>query len=171
MGPGSFQWCLATGWGAKSTDWSIRSSIWTRERTSLLWGCQSTGTGCLGRLWSLLLWRYSRPAWTRSCAACCRWPCFGRGVRLDDPQSFLPTPTILWFCDSAMDSSQSTDYTLQSIPNWKTDFRCLCLGWTPRDILWTQGWATPHDVCCQSPCTTHVGILGCCTKKGGVPSW
>jgi len=30
-------------------------------------------------LWSLLLWRYSRPAWTRSCAAYCRWPCFGRG--------------------------------------------------------------------------------------------
>jgi len=23
-------------------------------------------------LWNLLLWRYSRPAWTRSCAACCR---------------------------------------------------------------------------------------------------
>jgi len=31
---------------------------------------------------SLLLWRYSRPAWTRSCAACCRWPCFGRRVGL-----------------------------------------------------------------------------------------
>jgi len=30
------------------------------------------GTGCPGRLWSLLLWRYSRLAWTRSCAACCR---------------------------------------------------------------------------------------------------
>jgi len=28
----------------------------------------------------LLLWRYSRPAWTRSCAACSRWPCFGRGL-------------------------------------------------------------------------------------------
>jgi len=41
-----------------------------------------TGTGCPGRLWSLLLWRYSRPAWTRSCAAYCRWPCFGRGVGL-----------------------------------------------------------------------------------------
>jgi len=25
---------------------------------------------------------YSRPAWTRSCAACCRWPCFGRRVGL-----------------------------------------------------------------------------------------
>jgi len=34
------------------------------------------------RLWSLLLWRYSRPAWTRSCAAYCRWPCFGRRVGL-----------------------------------------------------------------------------------------
>jgi len=22
--------------------------------------------------WSLVLWRYSMPAWTRSCAACCR---------------------------------------------------------------------------------------------------
>jgi len=29
-------------------------------------------TGCPERSWSLLLWRYSRPAWTRSCAACCR---------------------------------------------------------------------------------------------------
>jgi len=27
---------------------------------------------CPGSLWILLLWRYSRPAWTRSCAACCR---------------------------------------------------------------------------------------------------
>jgi len=35
---------------------------------------------CPGRLWSLLLWRYSRPAWTRSCAACSRWPCFSRGL-------------------------------------------------------------------------------------------
>ena len=38
--------------------------------------------------------------WMRSCAACCRWPCFGRGVGLDDPQRSLPTSTILWFCDS-----------------------------------------------------------------------
>jgi len=25
-----------------------------------------------GGLWSLLLWRYSKPTWTRSSAACCR---------------------------------------------------------------------------------------------------
>ena len=60
------------------------------------------GTGCPGWLWSLLLWRYSRPAWTRSCAACCRWLCFSRRVGLDDPQRSLPAPTILWFCDSVI---------------------------------------------------------------------
>jgi len=32
---------------------------------------------------------------TRSCAACCRQPCFGRGVGLDDPQRSLPNPNIL----------------------------------------------------------------------------
>ena len=52
--------------------------------------------------WSLLLWRYSKPPWMRSCAACCRWPCFGRGIRLDDPQRSLPTPTILWFYEMCL---------------------------------------------------------------------
>ena len=102
MGPNPFQWCPATGQGTMGTNWSVGSSIWTWGRTSSLWGWRSTGTGCPGRLWSLLLWRYSRPAWTRSCAACCRWPCLGRRVGLDDPQRSLPTPTILWFCDSVI---------------------------------------------------------------------
>ena len=31
---------------------------------------QTPGAGCPGRLWSLPLWRYSSPAWTRCCAAC-----------------------------------------------------------------------------------------------------
>ena len=81
-------------------NWSIGSSVWTWGRISSLWGWRSTGPGCPGRLWSLLLWRYSRPAWTRSCAACFWWPCFCRGVGLGDPQRSLPTPAILWFCDS-----------------------------------------------------------------------
>ena len=104
MGPDSFQWCPVTGQGAMGTNWSIGSPVWTWGRTSSLWGWQSTGTGCSGRLWSLLLWRYSRSAWTWSCAACCRWPCLGRGVGPDDPQRSLPTPTILWFCDSVTPS-------------------------------------------------------------------
>ena len=99
MGSHSFQWCQATGQGAMGTKWSTGSSIWTWGRTSSLWGWQSTGTGCPERLWSLLLWRYSKLAWTRSCSACCRWPFFGRGVGLDGPQKSFPTPNILWFCD------------------------------------------------------------------------
>ncbi|NXK23439.1 VSX1 protein, partial [Arenaria interpres] len=35
------------------------------------------------------------PPWTRSCATCSGWTCFGRGVGLDDLQRSLPTP-----CDS-----------------------------------------------------------------------
>ena len=95
-GAGLFSVVLSDRQGTKGTNWSTGSSVWTWGRTSSLWGWRSTGTGCPGRLWSLLLCRYSRPAWTWSCAACCRWPCFGRRVGLDDPQSSLPTPTILW---------------------------------------------------------------------------
>jgi len=102
VGPGFFQWCPVTGQGAMGTNWGTGSSIWTWGRTSSLWGWRSPGTGCPERLWCLLLWRYSRPAWTRSCAACCRRPCFGRGVGLDDPQRSLPTPNILWFYDSVI---------------------------------------------------------------------
>ena len=82
------------------TSWSLGSSVWTGGRTSSLWGWQNTGKGCPGKLWSLLLWGYSRPAWSQPCAACCRWPCFSRRVGLDDPQRSLPTLNILWFCDS-----------------------------------------------------------------------
>ena len=102
MGPDPFQWSPATGQGTTGTNWSTGSSIWTWGRTSSLWGWWSTGTGCPGRLWSLLLWRYSKPSRTRTCAACSRWPCFGRGVGLDDPQRSLPTPTMLWFCEKAV---------------------------------------------------------------------
>ena len=90
------------------TNWSIGSSDWIWGRTSSLWGWRSTGTGCPGRLWSLPLRRYSRPAWMQSCAACSRWPCFSRGVRLDAPQRSLPTPTIPWFCDSSRNHSLFT---------------------------------------------------------------
>ena len=58
---------------------SYRKGI-LQGRTSLLWGWRSPGPGCPGRLWNLLLWRYSDPAWTWSCAACSGWSCFGRGM-------------------------------------------------------------------------------------------
>ena len=89
-------WALVTAW-TFLLSWNTQTArFWTWGRTSSLWGWQSTGTGCPGRLWSLLLWRSSRTAWTRSCAACCRWPCFDRRVGLDDPQRSLPNPNILF---------------------------------------------------------------------------
>ena len=57
-------------------------------------------TACPEWLWSLLLWRYSKPTRMRSRAACSRWPCFGRGVGLDYLQRSFPAPTILLFCDA-----------------------------------------------------------------------
>jgi len=39
--------------------------------------------------------RYSKSAWMRSCAACCRRTCFSSEVGPDDPQRFLPAPTVL----------------------------------------------------------------------------
>lgn len=84
MGLGSFWWCLVTvavtGKGAMSLNENIRSSIKTCERTFLLWGWWSTGTGCPEKLWCLLLWRYTRPAWTLSCAIYCREPALAGGI-------------------------------------------------------------------------------------------
>ena len=93
----------------------------------------STGTGCPGRLWSLLLWRYSILAWTSSCAACCRWPCFSRRIGLDDRQWSLPTPTILWFCD--LSSIKEQKKLLFPLKLWKSVCRqtvsvCLSLPFT-----------------------------------------
>ena len=99
LGPDSFQWCPVTAQGATGTNWSTESSIWTWGRTSLLWGWWSTAIGCPEGLWSLLLWRYSKPTRTRSCATCSRWPCFGRELGLHELQRSLPTPGI---CDSVI---------------------------------------------------------------------
>jgi len=41
-------------------EWCVLARL--KGRSSSLWGWRSTGTGCPGRWWSLLLWRYSRPA-------------------------------------------------------------------------------------------------------------
>ena len=89
MGPNSFQCCPATGQGAMGTNWSS----WRWGRTSSLWGWRSPGPGCPEGLWSLLLWRYSNPAWPRCCAACSGWACLGRGLGWVTPRGhFWPLP-------------------------------------------------------------------------------
>lgn len=42
------------------------------RKPPLLWEWQSTGTGCLERLCSLLLWRHLKCVWMLSCASYCR---------------------------------------------------------------------------------------------------
>lgn len=61
------------------------------------WEWQSTEAGCPERLWSYLLWRYSKPGHfpvQSSVGTCPR-----QRVELDDLQRLLPVPTILWFSD------------------------------------------------------------------------
>jgi len=64
-----FQWCPATGQGAQTEAQEVPSE----HGEELL---HSEGDGALEeaaqRLWILLLWRYSEPAWIRSCATCSR---------------------------------------------------------------------------------------------------
>jgi len=77
------------------TNWKIRSSILTQGKASIQW--QSSGTGCPERLWSLLLWRHSKPTWTFSCAMYSREPALpGRLDSMTSRGPFQP----LWFLDS-----------------------------------------------------------------------
>ena len=74
-----------------------RVQNWCDHHYSLLWVWQSAGTGCPEQLWSLHLWRYSKPTWMRSCAACSRqrgWTRWSQEVPSNSYHS-----VILWFCD------------------------------------------------------------------------
>ena len=42
----------------------------------------SPRTSCLERLWSVFLWRYSKPAWTLSSVTYCREPALAQGLDL-----------------------------------------------------------------------------------------
>lgn len=43
-----------------------------------------------------LLWGYSKPPWSQSCATCSRWPGSSWGLGLNDLQRSLPTSITLW---------------------------------------------------------------------------
>ena len=101
---GNGQWAIGTNWGTGS-------SVWTWGRTSSLWVTEHWNRLPREAVDSPSL-RYSRPAWTKSCAACCRRHCFGRRVGLDDQQRSLPTPNILWFCDSVLSIALWLMFTL-----------------------------------------------------------
>jgi len=75
-------------------------------------------TGCPGRLWIFLLWRYSRPTWTPTCAGCCREPALqGDWTRwpLEVPSSTYNS-VILQMCPQ-----------LFKMRNWETASLCHLL--------------------------------------------
>ena len=79
MGPGYCWWCPVTGQGAEGTNRDTGGSMWTQERTSLLWRLQRAGTGCPDWWCSPLLCRYSKPTWIFP-AQPTVGNCFGRGL-------------------------------------------------------------------------------------------
>jgi len=86
------------------------------RRISLWLWWWSTGTGSPERMWSLLLWKYSRPIWTPTCVTWYRVPALAGGLEIDDLLKSLPTPAILWFCDSVPLYSMETDGEICSFP-------------------------------------------------------
>ena len=100
MGRDSYKWCPATGQGVMDTNWNMGSSIQTRGWISLLWGWQSTGTGSPEGLWSLLLWRYSKPIWMLSHETYCRHPAVAGDWTGWCPEVPSSTYSSVWFCVS-----------------------------------------------------------------------
>ena len=95
-GPDSFQWCPVTGQGAMGTKKHRKFHLNMRKNfvsdraleQAAQRGCGFSFSGDVQELPG------QGPVQPLS-----RWPCFGRGVGLDDPQKSLPTPNILWFCE------------------------------------------------------------------------
>jgi len=101
--PSSFQRSVGTGQGEMAINRSIGSFAPICKGTSSWQEWQSTAAGCPGRLWSLLLWRYSRPVWMPTCATCCREPAmqggWTRSVEVpSSPHNYSVIPWIPGFC-------------------------------------------------------------------------
>lgn len=62
------------------TNWNRRGFFWTSGSTSSLCEWTNTGTGCPGRRWILLPWKYSEDTWAWSWATGSRYPCLSRRV-------------------------------------------------------------------------------------------
>lgn len=85
------------------------SSIQTCGRISLQSGWWSIGTGCSERLWSLFLWRYSRPDWMLTSATYCREPTLAR----------MLSSKIYWGPSQLLQFSETVNLKMLSIDkNW-----------------------------------------------------
>lgn len=102
-----------------------------------------------------------KPTWMCSCVTCWRWPCLGRGLRLDDLQGCLPTLIIPWFCDlifqfSYLSNGQEHPNTCTSPCDWANCWldpnlgraqSCLC--WLA--VFWVIQLSSGHWVKVSGP--------------------
>lgn len=65
----------------------------------LMWDWPSTGTGCPGSLWSLLLRTHLREIWKCTWETGFKWPFVSRRIGPSDVQRYLLILTIKLFCD------------------------------------------------------------------------
>ena len=122
------------------------------------WGWWSIGTGCPGRLWILLLWRYSRP----TCAACCRGPALQGGWAqwsLEVPSSPY-TSVILCFENGGV--LNFPDYFVCLSCYRKTGKWGRTVIVDPRNISSWKGpmdhWVQPNE-CLPTPCLSESSHL------------
>lgn len=115
IGPGSFQWYPVTRTGLMGMKWNAGVSLWTSETTCSQWGWLSTGTGCLGTVWSLTHWRYSKAVWIRPWTTNSRWLCFAGA--LGEVISRGPFQCQLW---SSLSKCFKWKLTCRFKIHWKT---------------------------------------------------
>ena len=108
----------------------------------------STGTGCSGRLWILLFWRYSRSSWMPTCAAYCRGPA-------------LQGDWTRWSLKVPSNSYSSVILWKLALHNPKDTITGALL----RNDFTTAIGATPRIWCCQFQCSQKGDICECICLK------
>ena len=99
-GPGSFLWRAVTEQGVRGKNWNIRSSKQTWGRISLLWGWQSTGTGCPKEVVKSPSLEIFKICLDLTWATYCREPALAEGLDFISRRPFQ----TLQFCDSGISS-------------------------------------------------------------------
>lgn len=99
------QWCPVAGGEGVGTSWNTGSTIWAQENSfccDLLWQCMNAGTGYPEELWSLHLWRSTKPVWAQSwemwetCPGCSSLEQGSQGEWLPEIHSKLSNSVALW---------------------------------------------------------------------------
>lgn len=87
--PGSSQWSSVKDKRQQAGTKICEFPFKHRKITLLTWRWSNTVTSCWEMLWSLHLWKYSKPVWRGTWTTCSMWPCLEQGVGQDNCQRCL----------------------------------------------------------------------------------